>query len=218
MERWSVAYEPLTTFSYRLPEQWSLVSSASPVPAPMTVKLALVGTALNCWGWEQAREVFDLVAHEQVRIAVPEAVVLNRVAISRVTQLQVTPDKKSTNSGFREYALAAGQWRVEIPAHGVVIEAAKRVTYLGSGDSQVVFAGVSAEPLDDHVVIRKVSPSSDVAGEVVLRLPDLSEESTFEDIERRLPMKTVDTLYALPLRFVDRGDNWTLYVRDPVLR
>lgn len=215
MERWSVAYQPLTTFSYRLPEQWSLISSASPVPAPMTVKLALVGTALNYWGWERAREVFELVAHAAVRIGVPEAIALNRVALSRVTQLQTAPDKRGTNSGFREYALATGPFWVELPAHEIVVEAAKRVTYLGSGDSQVAFVGCVEHLLDDRLVIRKVSPDSDVAGDVVLWLPDLSDESKFEDVKKRLPMKTVDNLYAVPLRFTDRGDNWALFIRNP---
>ncbi|MCL6451017.1 MAG: hypothetical protein K6T75_06995 [Acetobacteraceae bacterium] len=216
-------------FSYRVPNTSPSFALASPVPGPLTLKLALVDAAIRYSGSVAVGErLFLSLRGAAVEVEPPE-----RLAVLRFFIRRLKPGKGKAamqrSVGGREYCHLGGPVTAWVRAPDAAVAEAvalafRRLGRLGTTDSLASCRGVSlgqAPPL--NTVWRPLSAVDPTAWNLraryVVRLTDLKPTATFDQVNPygggRAGAALEERLYILPLVQEDRRENWALYRRVP---
>jgi len=95
-------YEFGSLFSCRMPDFSSQYALSSPLPAPSTIKLAIVATAIiNTGNVEYGAKIFDSVKNSEIKIGLPKNIAVSNVLIKRL-KMGDPSKQKPTSEGTCE--------------------------------------------------------------------------------------------------------------------
>ena len=213
-------------YSYRIPNTSPSFAPASPVPSPSAVRLALVDAAIQASGSvDEGRAVFELVKAAPLALVPPA-----RVCVIRAFTKRLKPGKAGElveSTGIREYCHPAGPLEVYVE---VGEEVADRIVgyfsllrRLGTSDSLARCTAEVGQAPPTELVCR---PVGDVPGNLanferrmVVSLHDLPDGVSFDAVNpyamRQPRFQYRQQFWVLPLVQRQRGENWTLYEREP---
>lgn len=221
-------YEFPSAFSYRVPDVSAQFAIGSPIPSPVTVKLALVDTAIRWSGSvNEGRRIFDLVKTARVCVVLPPRVVRFRAFIKRLKPPHSSagagaPTVEST--GVRDYFLLEGPLSVymEVPqAHaGDICELLLRIRRFGTSDSLCWCTGIKEEAPDNRLCPQVLANLAPTQYGLVVRLSDLSALSQFDGFNpfggNANQAKLEKQVYVLPLIVKRSGETWAILERNRV--
>jgi len=213
-------------YSYRIPGLSPSFALSSPVPGPAAIRLALVDAAIQHTGDVTfGRQIFEAVKEARLEVEPPDRVCVLKFFIKRLKPREGALIK---STGIREYCHFEGVLRVCLQVATMVEGIAGAFLWLrrlGTTDSLLLCQEVATQeegpPLERTWKESLELPPTlgNFSQRLTVTLNDLVENVTFDQINpyaggrRGNPYR--QKVFLLPLVPIDRGENWTLYRKQP---
>jgi len=211
-------------FSYRRPDYSSQYALSVPLPAPSTIKLGAVATAIKTTGSvAEGKRVFYSMRDAEIRVIPPRQIAINSVLIKRFKKKKNPTEFESFEStfGVREYAFTSEDINLFIGCKDTdkVISYLKMLRYVGSGDSIVYVKNIKYIEKPPENSIKPISNrefaelTDSLENCVVYPVKDLSKSAKFEHInpyESKSSKKVFEQKYYLIKAKVKKGKNWKI--------
>lgn len=208
-------------FSYRVPNFSSQYALSSLLPAPLTVKLALVSTAVQDKGKEFGKKTFEAIKNIQIGFRVNGRVISNNFLIKRLKAKK--KDKSKTKNygtelertfGVRGYIFFEFPLEIWIEKNTEELkEIFQKVRYLGTSDSLCTVLIEEKGNVPNNLVFPKKDLNQDLKNSLIIPTVDLSEKDTFEDIDIYSPKKPKleKKFYQISIKKIEQSGSWTIY-------
>lgn len=229
MPKWLLAKLEFASFySYRMPGLSPQYAPASPVPSPAALKLALVDAAIQQSGNpDYGQRVFDLIKESPVWAIPPEHVCVLKFFVKRMKKPKALGAELIESTAIREYCHLSGPLEVylQVSEPEEVASLFIQLRRLGTTDSLLNSrVEESNEPVRELCWKRLGEPDMPIngtnyKGRLVVSLTDLRKGVAFDEVNpystvrQRKPF--IQDSYILPLVQEKRGENWSIYRRQP---
>lgn len=224
-------------FSYRVPNFSSQYALSSLLPAPLTVKLALVSTAIQDKGKDFGKKIFEAIKNSQIGFKINGRVISNNFLIKRLKAKKAEGNKKAgeaeeteeneetkkekrNDEGLQQTFGIRGYIFFEYPLEICIENTAEelqeiftKVRYLGTSDSLCTIEVVESKAVSNNLVFAKKDFDQSLKNSLIIPTIDLSEKDTFEkiDIYSRERPKLEKKFYQIPVKKVEQCSSWTIY-------
>ncbi len=217
-------------YSYRMPGLSSQYALISPVPSPAALRLALVDAAIQHTGSpEYGRRIFDIVKDAPLWVIPPNQLCIMKFFVKRLKKPKKADSTLVPSTGIREYCHLDGPLEVYIQvSRSDLRKVATLFTYLrrlGTTDSILTAKAEAGEGPPPELCWKSLTQLNMPVSQfnyqrrLVVRLNDLrpgvdyDEVNPYSEVRKREPYSTYT--FLLPLVQERRGENWTLYRRQP---
>lgn len=214
-------------FSYRIPDYSSQYALSVPIPAPSTVKLGIVATAIRTSGnVAEGKRVFYTVRDAEVRILPPEQIAVNSFLIKRLKKKKEEGEKKDNKSvfektfGVREYVFFSDDVVMFLGCDNIdnVTKYSSMLRYLGSSDSILYVKQIETVEKPPENAIKAITEeefAESISKEHCLVYPvkDISKKAKFEQIN---PYSNESSKNVFERKFyiikakIKKGKNWKI--------
>lgn len=228
-------------FSYRMPGFSSQYALSSLFPAPSTIKLAIVATAVDYRGIDIAREVFEGIKNAKVGVIPPKKIITVNVLVRRLKAIKDFHSKVLPSNlkllregkigffstfertyGIRGYVQFSEAIKIIIDNlrnENLIRSLATKIGKLGSYDS-IVFCRETVLSKDVSIVWAKEEIRDLEEGRyIILPVKDLRSNISFDDInpfsqisKKKKEKVMKKAYYLVPIRKKISGKNWSVVI------
>ncbi len=204
-------------FSYRVPDFSSQYALSSLLPAPLTVKLGLVSTAIQYKGINFGKEIFKLIKEKEIGFRIAGKIISNNFLIKRLKAKKGGGGLDNTFGirGYIFYEEPLEIWFNETKTE--LEETIQRLRYLGTSDSVCSVVDLKSVDLKPDEPQKKLIFAKEKLDQkknsLIFPTKDLNKEDTFEDIniysskKPRLEKK----FFQIPIKLAEQSKNWVIY-------
>jgi len=216
-------YEFGSLFSCRMPDFSSQYALSSPLPGPLTIKLAIVATAIEITGKiSYGERVFNVVKNAEIRIAKPKTIAISNCLIKRLKK-EKGKVKLQPTFGIRGYVHFQGPLEIFIGIKENKKEIKfllKRIRRFGTSDSLAycITPLYDMEKFPPEDAIRPVENlQQGKTTSIVVPVKDInpSPKIKFKHVNIYDKAKAKDIFirrcYLIPISNKKEGKNWIIY-------
>jgi len=244
---WLIArYTPVTLFSLRSTYATSKGGKTLLVPTPYAVKMALIDSCFRAFPAEEAeaaaRNIFDLVKAEPVRIKPPEECIVQNTFLRVLQPARDAEDAEGGNAGpfartiaYREFVFFKGEMEIAIgvanTSRNAIESLLPNINYFGKRGSQWQFLGCSKHegklpsgfslvademtqyPLDMVGLYRVTEYLDDFGPKLCAAKDGFERISTYHDGDVKLGEHRILQSTLLPYKWKSASRHFTHYCR-----